>query len=98
MQEFGGNCCDDGCLNPGYYHIESLDSEDGYICETECCKPFPKCGNGKVEKGEECDDGNKHIGDGCGKRCQVECGWTCPTANSPCSKERRNLEKESTMP
>jgi cysteine-rich repeat protein len=33
------------------------------------------CGNGKVEKGEECDDGNLQAGDGCDAQCRQEkCG------------------------
>lgn len=38
----------------------------------------PECGNGKVEEGEYCDDGNKTDGDGCNDSqnngCQSECG------------------------
>lgn len=32
----------------------------------------PVCGNGKVESGEECDDGNKTNGDGCSCDCKKE--------------------------
>lgn len=35
------------------------------------------CGNGQVEAGEQCDDGNLLPGDGCGVSCQVEPGYTC---------------------
>src|SRR6185436_12742877 len=31
-----------------------------------------ECGNGAVETGEQCDDGNMAAGDGCGASCQVE--------------------------
>jgi len=39
------------------------------------------CGNGLVEPGEQCDDGNTFPGDGCGETCQFEdCSpTTCPT-------------------
>jgi len=30
------------------------------------------CGNGKVEAGEECDDGNRIAGDGCSAKCRPE--------------------------
>ena len=33
------------------------------------------CGNGRIEPGEECDDGNTVSGDGCSASCQVEPGW-----------------------
>jgi cysteine-rich repeat protein len=32
----------------------------------------PVCGNGVVESGEECDDGNTANGDGCSSTCQTE--------------------------
>jgi cysteine-rich repeat protein len=35
--------------------------------------PLPvACGNGVVEAGEECDDGNTTDGDGCGAACEEE--------------------------
>ncbi len=38
-----------------------------------CAKtPAPVCGNGKQEKGEECDDGNTKDGDGCTSKCAYE--------------------------
>jgi cysteine-rich repeat protein len=37
------------------------------------------CGNGWVDPGEECDDGNTLPGDGCDSICRVECDWSpCP--------------------
>jgi len=39
-------------------------------------KPFeiqaPVCGNGVVEDGEQCDDGNVVAGDGCDELCKIE--------------------------
>ena len=35
------------------------------------------CGNGWLDPGEECDDGNTLSGDGCSGRCQIECDWMC---------------------
>ncbi len=32
----------------------------------------PACGNGKVEQGEQCDDGNTTSGDGCSAQCKNE--------------------------
>ena len=42
------------------------------------------CGNGNLEAGEQCDDGNAVSGDGCSSSCQVEAGWTCASANAAC--------------
>lgn len=43
---------------------------------TENCGPSPVadpvCGNGSVEAGEQCDDGNTASGDGCSATCQIE--------------------------
>ena len=36
------------------------------------CSQVPLCGNGQVEQGEECDDGNTAPGDGCAMDCKVE--------------------------
>ena len=36
------------------------------------CLPAPICGNGEVEAGEECDDGNLENDDGCSAACNVE--------------------------
>jgi cysteine-rich repeat protein len=37
--------------------------------------PPPVCGNGRVEHGEECDDGNTSNNDGCNSECKYEyCG------------------------
>ena len=39
--------------------------------------PPPGCGNGKLEPGEACDDGNELTGDGCSKSCVVEVFASC---------------------
>ena len=43
------------------------------------------CGNGILEDGESCDDGNAKSGDGCDGTCKVETGYVCPTAGQPCT-------------
>ena len=48
------------------------------------------CGNGVLERGEECDDGNSYNGDGCSAECLLEGG---PTSIDVCFKqELRNVE------
>jgi fibro-slime domain-containing protein len=37
------------------------------------------CGNGNVETGEDCDDGNNKDGDGCSSKCKIEAGFMCST-------------------
>jgi cysteine-rich repeat protein len=41
------------------------------------------CGNGNLETGEECDDGNLIDSDGCSKACKIEGGFTCSTQTNP---------------
>ena len=33
---------------------------------------FPRCGDGRIGRGETCDDGNQSDGDGCAATCQLE--------------------------
>ena len=51
------------------------------------------CGNGNVEMGEECDDGNLDAKDGCGPDCKIEGGFTCdnmPQDDTAACKEAGN--------
>jgi len=91
--------CDDG---------NTLGSPDGTVdgCSADChtidpgwqCrvpgKPCtPICGDGKLEGGENCDDGNTASNDGCSTTCQREPGADCPTPGS--LAKWRNVETES---
>jgi len=78
-----------GCAGPN-----GLFNGDGTGCSKTCTKEpicrgtngtgtthacTPTCGNGSLESGEECDDGNLVNGDGCSSTCQIEPGFTCTT-------------------
>ncbi len=43
------------------------------------------CGNGTVESGETCDDGNLASGDGCSASCATESGFACTGTPSTCN-------------
>jgi len=43
-------------------------------CEGEDTPPTAVCGNGQVEIGEQCDDGNEVHGDGCSCECTYDDG------------------------
>lgn len=39
----------------------------------------PWCGDGTLNRGEQCDDGNEASDDGCSSTCEQEAGYYCPT-------------------
>lgn len=51
------------------------------------------CGNGWIEAGETCDDGNTAAEDGCSEACAVEAGYRCPEAGKTCEKEANGGEE-----
>jgi cysteine-rich repeat protein len=66
--EFGVDACGG---EVGWY----VDDVEVYSCEAEL--PPSDCGNSVIDPGEQCDDGNDFIGDGCSNTCQIENGWQC---------------------
>ena len=42
------------------------------------------CGDGTIERSEQCDDGNTLNGDGCSRICQIEANWNCPNEGKAC--------------
>ena len=44
------------------------------------------CGNGRMDSGEQCDDGNVVAMDGCSTQCQVEQGFSCEGTPSLCTR------------
>ncbi len=42
------------------------------------------CGDGVVDTGEQCDDGNDALNDGCTNLCAIEEGWSCIGSPSIC--------------
>jgi fibro-slime domain-containing protein len=92
----GNEACDDGNTVSGDGCSSTCTVESGYTCPTpgQPCVLIsttdasgPVCGNGKVEAGETCDDGNTASGDGCSSTCQIETGYYCPQPGQPCQLE-----------
>src|SRR5262249_20791835 len=56
-------------------------------CDVNCTPPG--CGNGVIDPGEQCDDGNTTSCDGCSSTCQSEVGWQCGDGivNAACGEE-----------
>jgi len=63
--------------NIGWY----VDDVEFYNCEAEL--PPSDCGNSVIDSGEQCDDGNNFIDDGCSNICQIEEGWECADPTPP---------------
>jgi cysteine-rich repeat protein len=62
----------DGCNGvTGWY----VDEVEFFSCSLE--QLSLNCGNGVLDGDEQCDDGNKLVGDGCSGSCRVEPGWQC---------------------
>ena len=68
------------------------DCDDGNPATTDWCDPspdtcvhstgsFPVCGNGLLEAGEACDDGNREGGDS----CPSDCGGSCVASTEICN-------------
>ena len=50
--------------------LDDSDNDGGYgECEPGC-KAGARCGDGITQMGEDCDDGNRKDGDGCGSACR----------------------------
>jgi len=50
----------------------------------------PPCGNGSLDQGEECDDGNRDDCDDCSHDCKIECGNDVVECDEEC--DDGNLE------
>ncbi len=55
-----------------------------------------QCGNGAVEAGEECDDGNSNSGDGCSMTCEFEPDSTTTTTSTTTSTTTTTLPSTTT--
>jgi cysteine-rich repeat protein len=72
--DFGVDACGG---EVGWY----VDDVEVYRCQEEL--PPSDCGNGVLDAGEQCDDGNDFVDDGCSNICQVETGWQCTDPDPP---------------
>jgi cysteine-rich repeat protein len=63
--------CGNGRLDPS----EERELPGTDVCDAACRRIVARCGDGSIDAGEECDDGNPTSGDGCCLACELElCG------------------------
>ena len=91
-----GEACDDGNTQSGDgCSANCAQIEEGYTCPQagKSCtksnenvpKPGSKCGNGKLDEGEACDDGNTTDNDGCAGDCSaIDPQYACPDEGALC--------------
>lgn len=65
-----------GITGPGSRNFTDLTFGVPYIVARGV--KVPKCGNGILDLGEECDDGNLIDGDGCSSTCRIDKKKKCP--------------------
>jgi cysteine-rich repeat protein len=108
IEEEIGEECDDGNNREGdgcgtFAGFPTVDNPSGlsnpcsiypdYICEGEpsVCRNVA-CGNGVVDSGEECDDGDTSSSDGCSRICRLESGWRCTGSPSVCESTTTDID------
>ena len=73
----GGTAADGGQSTDGAVVIEDMgmaQPEDMGFMQPDVVRP-PECGDGYIDEGEECDDGNREDDDGCDSHCRPSgCG------------------------
>ncbi len=82
----GDEACDSSQLADNDCTLEGFTNPLGAVCNTACTDIdfsgcVPTCGDGSLELGELCDDGNTRIGDGCNNLCVPEGGFICQAAD-----------------
>lgn len=108
----GGELCDDGngvdtdacsnaCLLGGGQGCTSSEQCVG-VCDLSegspgDCEPAGICGNGALDVGEACDDGNTVAGDGCDALCLVENAGPCQSATD-CASALCNPDASTCAP
>lgn len=87
-----GESCDDGANN-GLFYGNGTGCSKTCTIEPNCRNGAginqactTTCGDGNLDAGEGCDDGNTVNGDGCSSTCTPEPGFTCTTMSEPDSQ------------
>ena len=93
-----GEQCDDSNSMSGDGCSSTCMVEANFVCNgqpsvcTGTAPPVNNCGNGQINTGETCDDGNQNGGDGCSSTCQTESGFDCSGSPSVCTRGAVNIQ------
>ncbi|MCC7385144.1 MAG: OmpA family protein [Deltaproteobacteria bacterium] len=77
-------------LSHGVHNLEAIErfldveSSESAAVEIVVAPPM-RCGDGAIDPGEACDDGNQSDHDGCSGGCSIEAGWICSGEPSTCT-------------
>jgi len=72
LVSLGGNIATVGIEPPRSASSVSSAASSVASSSSQSSVTSPVCGNGKVETGEQCDDGNSVAGDGCSSQCVID--------------------------
>jgi len=92
-------CCTDDCQEVMDGVMCTQPDDTMGVCAMGECVDKPLCGNGVVDSGEQCDDGNTADGDCCSATCTIEMGCVCqpnvaPSCCSLCGDDERQCGEE----
>ena len=90
----------DGCTNTGSTVINATASSTAAVTSNgssavsqSLTPPAPTCGNSILEKGEECDDGNRNPIDSCSNECKLpHCGDSVIQKGEQCDDGPKNSD------
>jgi fibro-slime domain-containing protein len=73
---------------PDVGSLELIDGDGGLAVRSDGSPAIGSCGDGRIDKDEVCDDGNRESADGCSAACAFEAGWACPSPGAACFEAR----------
>jgi cysteine-rich repeat protein len=101
VQAFPARFPEHALLATALKRIELLQAAIAKVGPGETCSiPLPQCGNGLVESGESCDDGNRADGDACPSTCSAGAALTttAPTTTAPTTTAPTTTAPTATAP
>jgi cysteine-rich repeat protein len=69
-----------GQMCPQGAYVIGFDGDGNIVCSQVC-------GNGMLDAGERCDDGNTVAGDGCSAACQIEAAAAAAAQDAPVARQ-----------